>query len=64
MNGDEAARGNARVPVQYHEFRISNEDGPTGPDLERGHNALVRVTECRPPADHAGPPRLSAHETK
>lgn len=22
---------------------MSDEDGPTGPDLERGHNALVRV---------------------
>ncbi|WP_326659154.1 hypothetical protein [Streptomyces canus] len=42
---DEAARGNASVPVQYHQFGISNEDGPTGPDLERGHNALVRVAD-------------------
>jgi hypothetical protein len=41
---DEAARGNAHVPVHYHQFDISDEDGPTRPDLERGHNALVRVT--------------------
>ncbi|MDT0484678.1 hypothetical protein [Streptomyces doebereineriae] len=28
--------------MQYHQFGISDEDGPTGPDLERGHSALVR----------------------
>jgi hypothetical protein len=42
---DEVARGNGRVPVQYHQFDISDEDGPTGPDLERGHNGLVRVAD-------------------
>jgi hypothetical protein len=42
---DKVSRGNARVPVQYHEFDISDEDGPTGPGLERGHNALVRVAD-------------------
>jgi hypothetical protein len=42
---DKASRGNARVPVQYHEFDISDEDGPTRPDLERGHGALVRVAD-------------------
>jgi hypothetical protein len=43
--GEEATRGNAHLPVQYHQFDISDEDGPTGPDLERGHNALVRVAD-------------------
>lgn len=40
---DEVERGRGRVPVQYHQFDISDEDGTTGPDLDRGHNALVRV---------------------
>ncbi|WP_328980508.1 hypothetical protein [Streptomyces canus] len=33
--------------MQYDQFGISNEDGPTGPgpDLERGHNALVPVAD-------------------
>ncbi len=38
-------RGNGRVPVQYHQFDVSDEDGPTGPDLDRGHNGLVRVAD-------------------
>ncbi|MER6289375.1 hypothetical protein [Streptomyces sviceus] len=42
MSG-EVERGNGRVPVRYHQFDISDEDGPTGPDLDRGHNGLVRV---------------------
>lgn len=42
---NEAERGNGSVPVQYHQFDISDEDGPTGPDLGRGHNGLVRVTD-------------------
>ncbi|MFJ9738589.1 hypothetical protein [Streptomyces sp. NPDC101166] len=40
---DEQARG--LVPVQYHQFDISDEDGPAGPELERVHNGLVRVTD-------------------
>lgn len=31
--------------MQYHQFDISDEDGPTGPDLDRGHNGLVRVAD-------------------
>ncbi|MFF1723218.1 hypothetical protein [Streptomyces sviceus] len=42
---DELEGGNGRVPVQYHQFDISDEDGPTGPDLERGHNGLVQVAD-------------------
>ncbi|MFJ3658434.1 hypothetical protein ACIPPR_34690 [Streptomyces nigra] len=38
-------RGSVTVPVQYHQFDISDEDGPTGPDLDRRHNGLVRVTD-------------------
>ncbi|MER5942490.1 hypothetical protein ABT121_34925 [Streptomyces sp. NPDC001928] len=38
-------RGSGNCPVQYHQFDISDEDGPTGPDLDRGHNGLVRVTD-------------------
>ncbi|GAB2889659.1 hypothetical protein GCM10027074_67420 [Streptomyces deserti] len=42
---DEVERGNGLVPVQYHQFDISDEDGPTGPDLAREHNGLVRVAD-------------------
>lgn len=42
---NEAERGRGRVPVRYHQFDISDEDGPTGPDLESGHNGLVRVAD-------------------
>jgi hypothetical protein len=42
---DEVERGSGRVPVQYHQFNISDEDGPTGADLEAGHNGLVQVTD-------------------
>ncbi|WP_432033699.1 hypothetical protein [Streptomyces antibioticus] len=42
---DEVERGSGPVPVQYHQFNISDEDGPTGPDLDRGHNGLVQVTD-------------------
>ncbi|MEU9917322.1 hypothetical protein [Streptomyces sp. NPDC051001] len=31
--------------MQYHQFDISDEDGPTGPDLDRGHNGFVQVTD-------------------
>jgi hypothetical protein len=42
---DEVERGHGHVPVQYYQFDISDEDGPTGPELERGHNGLVRVAD-------------------
>ncbi|MFI9771827.1 hypothetical protein ACIHJG_33915 [Streptomyces sp. NPDC052415] len=42
---DETQRDTGLVPVQYHQFEISDEDGPTGPDLDRGHNGLVRVAD-------------------
>lgn len=42
---DHTARGHQLVPVQYHQFDISDEDGPTGPDIDRSHNGLVRVTD-------------------
>ncbi|MFH0180901.1 hypothetical protein ACIA6D_41700 [Streptomyces cacaoi] len=38
-------RAGGLVPVQYHQFNISDEDGPTGPDLEPEHNGLVQVTD-------------------
>ncbi|WP_217241904.1 hypothetical protein [Streptomyces sp. AC555_RSS877] len=41
----ETRRGNGPVPVQYHQFNISDEDGPTGPDLHPEHNGLVQVTD-------------------
>lgn len=42
---DEVERGSGPVPVQYHQFNISDEDGPTGPDLSYQHNGLVQVTD-------------------
>ncbi|MEU8993131.1 hypothetical protein AB0C98_43265 [Streptomyces sp. NPDC048558] len=42
---DEVERSRGNVPVQYHQFDITDEDGPTGPDLERRHNGLVRVAD-------------------
>ncbi|MGR4854883.1 hypothetical protein [Streptomyces sp. LARHCF252] len=42
---DEVERGNGLVPVQYHQFDISDEDGPAGAALEREHNRLVRVAD-------------------
>ncbi|WP_328868676.1 hypothetical protein OHT76_00330 [Streptomyces sp. NBC_00287] len=42
---DEPEREAGPVPVQYHQFDISDEDGPTGPDLDRSHNGLVRVAD-------------------
>ncbi|MGJ5831996.1 hypothetical protein [Streptomyces ossamyceticus] len=42
---DEVEQGQGRVPVQYHQFDISDEDGPTGPELDRGHNGLLRVVD-------------------
>ncbi|SNX88534.1 hypothetical protein SAMN06272735_8987 [Streptomyces sp. TLI_55] len=37
--------GNGLVPVEHHQFDISDEDGPAGDGLDRGHNGLVRVTD-------------------
>ncbi|MGW1539820.1 hypothetical protein ACWCPM_06070 [Streptomyces sp. NPDC002309] len=42
---DEVERGSGPVPVQYHQFNISDENGPTGPDLGHKHNGLVQVTD-------------------
>ncbi|MFC9282240.1 hypothetical protein [Streptomyces collinus] len=42
---DEAEHGRGLVPVQYHQFQISDEDGPAGPDLPRGHNGLLEVQD-------------------
>lgn len=42
---DEIERGKGSVPVQYHQFDISDEDGPAGPDLARGHNGLLRTAD-------------------
>jgi len=41
----EVERRSVTVPVQYHQFDISDEDGPTGPDLDRRHNGLVRAAD-------------------
>lgn len=41
----EVERGSGRVPVQYHQFNISDEEGPTAPDLAYEHNGLVQVTD-------------------
>ncbi|MFD0312679.1 hypothetical protein [Streptomyces flavalbus] len=41
----EIRRGNGLVPVQYHQFIISDDAGPTGPDLPPQHNGLVQVTD-------------------
>lgn len=42
---DEVEQGMGSVPVQYHQFDISDEDGPTGTDLARAHNGLLRVVD-------------------
>ncbi|MER7577827.1 hypothetical protein [Streptomyces sp. NPDC126514] len=42
---DETERDTGLVPVQYHQFEISDEEGPTGPDLGRGHNGLLLVAD-------------------
>jgi hypothetical protein len=44
MSG-EAEGDTGLVPVQYHQFEISDEDGPTGPDMDRGHNGRLRVAD-------------------
>ncbi|SOD91544.1 hypothetical protein [Streptomyces sp. Ag109_G2-15] len=33
------------MPVHYHQFHISDEDGSAGPDLPGGHNGLVHVQD-------------------
>ncbi|MFC8208880.1 MULTISPECIES: hypothetical protein [Streptomyces] len=42
---DDTEQASGPVPVQYHQFNISDEDGPTGPDLQREHNGLLQVTD-------------------
>ncbi|MEV7817522.1 hypothetical protein AB0P05_43865 [Streptomyces flaveolus] len=42
---EQAEQGRQLVPVQYHQFQISDEDGPTGPDLPREHNSLIEVQD-------------------
>ncbi|MEU2057150.1 hypothetical protein [Streptomyces bungoensis] len=42
---DPADYGRGLVPVQYHQFQISDEDGPAGPDLPRTHNGLLEVQD-------------------
>jgi hypothetical protein len=42
---DEVERENGLVPVQYHQFDVSDEVGPAGAALEREHNGLVRVAD-------------------
>ncbi|MFE2669263.1 hypothetical protein [Streptomyces mirabilis] len=42
---DEVERDSQHVPVEYHQFDISDEDGPTGLDLDRTHNGLVRTAD-------------------
>jgi hypothetical protein len=66
---DEVERGSGRVPVQYHQFNISDEDGPTGADLEAGHNGLVQVTDgvtIVPTGIHTGEVHVTVtlHETE
>ncbi|MGW3989250.1 hypothetical protein [Streptomyces sp. NPDC004830] len=41
----EVARASGLVPVQYHQFDISDEEGPAASDLPREHNGLVRATD-------------------
>jgi hypothetical protein len=56
---DEVERGNASVPVQYHQFDISDEDGPTGPDLERGHTDWHGSLTASPLSGPASTPATS-----
>jgi hypothetical protein len=44
MNG-EIERGSGNVPVAYHQFDISDENGPAAPELARDHNGLIRVVD-------------------
>jgi hypothetical protein len=43
--GELGQQRSGRVPVEYHQFDISDEDGATGPDLDRAHNGLVRTAD-------------------
>ncbi|MGW2748701.1 hypothetical protein [Streptomyces sp. NPDC001450] len=38
-------QGRGLVPVKYHQFHISDEDGPAGRDLPSGHNRPVQVQD-------------------
>ncbi|MFF4041299.1 hypothetical protein [Streptomyces sp. NPDC001816] len=38
-------QGRGLVPVHYHQFHITDEGGPAGPDLPSGHNGLVQVQD-------------------
>ncbi|ROP44254.1 hypothetical protein [Streptomyces sp. PanSC9] len=42
---DQAEHGRGPVPVQYHQFQISDEEGPVGPALPRRHNGLIEVQD-------------------
>ncbi|MFF9091085.1 hypothetical protein ACF1BE_32925 [Streptomyces sp. NPDC014991] len=42
---EQAARYHQLVPVHHHQFRISDETGPVGPDVPREHNGLVEVQD-------------------
>lgn len=33
------------MPVHYHQFHITDEGGPAGPDLPSGHSGLVQVQD-------------------
>ncbi|MFI0192023.1 hypothetical protein ACH4PW_31320 [Streptomyces sp. NPDC017082] len=42
---EQATHGQQLVPVHYHQFRISDEHGPVGPDMRRQHNGLIEVED-------------------
>ncbi|MFJ6661249.1 hypothetical protein ACIQNG_33620 [Streptomyces sp. NPDC091377] len=42
---DQIGEGRGEVPVQYHQFDIGDEEGPTGPPLDRSSNGLVCVVD-------------------
>ncbi|MEU9575558.1 hypothetical protein AB0D62_38180 [Streptomyces massasporeus] len=41
----QVAYGSGLVPVAYHQFLISDEDGPAAADLSAAHNGLIEVTD-------------------
>jgi hypothetical protein len=41
----QVAYGSGLVPVAYHQFLISDEDGPAAADLPAAHNGLLEVTD-------------------
>lgn len=54
---NETRCGNTSFPLHYQQSDISDEDGPTGPDLERRHNGLVQISDgltCVIPGLHTG----------